>query len=58
MFRGRGGYWYATTGCFIAFDAMLTYNTFPAAVFLIEEENEFNMRIDNPIEKREALYAG
>jgi hypothetical protein len=28
-----------------------------AAAFLIEEESEFNMRIDNPIEKQEELYA-
>jgi hypothetical protein len=27
-----------------------------AAAFLIEEESEFNMRIDNPIEKQEELY--
>ncbi|KAK4034555.1 putative siderophore iron transporter protein [Parachaetomium inaequale] len=39
-----------TAGCFVVVAAI-------ASVFLMEEENEFNMRIDNPIEKREELYS-
>ncbi|KAH6854698.1 major facilitator superfamily domain-containing protein [Chaetomium sp. MPI-CAGE-AT-0009] len=35
-----------TAGCFVAVAAI-------AAIFLVEEEKEFNMRIDNPIEKQE-----
>ncbi|KAL2136145.1 hypothetical protein VTI74DRAFT_5198 [Chaetomium olivicolor] len=39
-----------TAGCFVAVAAI-------AAAFLVEEKNQFNMRIDNPIEKEEKLYS-
>ncbi|KAK3298781.1 major facilitator superfamily domain-containing protein [Chaetomium fimeti] len=39
-------YVWISAGCFVAVAAI-------AAIFLIEEEKEFNMRIDNPIEKQE-----
>ncbi|KAJ4290075.1 hypothetical protein N0V88_006581 [Collariella sp. IMI 366227] len=39
-----------TAGCFVAAAAI-------AAMFLVDEQDQFNMRIDNPIEKEEELYS-